>query len=103
MCVIHYKPPLLDKQPSKVLELALMPKSLNNLGSDGRMTEIAVMNMDCLVTSVIYGRFAITLKFFVFYLALLHLLVVVKSKSHECSFACNETNESNTFLFLSLC
>lgn len=51
-CVFHYT------VPSKVLEHTLMPKSLSNLGSDGWMIEIAVMNMVCLLTSVIYGRVA---------------------------------------------
>lgn len=57
-CVFNYTVPVLEKQSSKVLEHTLMPKSLTNLESDGWMIEIAVMNMVCLLTSVIYGRVA---------------------------------------------
>lgn len=57
-----------------MLEHTLMPKSLSNLGSDGRMIEIAVMNMVCLLTSVIYGRVAtLTLTYSGKKLSMIHL------------------------------
>lgn len=57
MCVFHYTVPGLGKQSSKVLEHTLMPKPLSIL-KKGWSDDLNcyIMNMDCLLTSVIYGR-----------------------------------------------